>query len=163
MVLGAVSFRLVGQKVHGLIRFGGPFFIASARGRPRLAFFRRMSPLVFLTPVWFVLEIVQLVVSERFLGVKQIVADADPRQLGPREVQAFVWSAGILLYWLWFVAMLFQSTGRAAVVAMIVITLVGFSIRRNCRLKWVLVALTFEGALRIGMLLYLGALIWRQI
>lgn len=122
-----------------------------------------MSPLVFFTPVWFVLEIVQLIVSERFLGVKQIEADVDPRQLGPREPLAFVWSAGILLYWLWFVAMLFQSTGRAAVVAMMVITLVGFSIRRNSRLKWVLVALTFEGALRIGMLLYLGALIWRKI
>ena len=122
-----------------------------------------MSPLVFLTPVWFVLEIVQLIVSERFLGVKQIVTDADPRQLGPRESLAFVWCAGILLYWLWFVAMLFQSVGRAAVVTMIVITLVGFFIRRNCTIKWVLVALTFEGALRIGMLLYLGALIWRKI
>jgi hypothetical protein len=122
-----------------------------------------MSPLVFLTPVWFVLEIVHLVISERFLGVKQIEAGTDPRQLGPREPLAFIWSAGILLFWLWLVAMLFQSSGRAAVVAMLVITLVGFSIRHSCSLKWVLVTLTFEGALRIGMLLYLSAFIWRRI
>ena len=122
-----------------------------------------MSPLVFLTPVWFVFEIVHLIASERFLGVKQIEADSDPRQLGPREPIAFVWTTGILLFWLWLVAMLFQSTGRAPVCAMIVITLIGFSIRRSCGLKWALVALTFEGALRIGMLLYLAALIWRRI
>ena len=122
-----------------------------------------MSPLVFLTPVWFVFEIAHLIASERFLGVKQIEAGTDPRQLGPRESQAFVWTAGILSFWLWLVAMLFQSTGRAAVCAMIVITLFGFFIRRSCGLKWALVALTFEGALRIGMLLYLAALIWRRI
>jgi amino acid permease len=122
-----------------------------------------MSPLVFLTPVWFVFEIIQLIVSERFLGVKRIKTDADPRQLGPREPLAFLWCMGIMLFWLWLVAMLFQSTGRAAAVAMLVITLVGFSIRRICGLRWVLVVLTFEGALRIGMLLYLSALIWRRI
>ena len=122
-----------------------------------------MSPLVFLTPVWFVFEIIQLIVSERFLGVKQIKTDADPRQLGPREPLAFLWCMGILLFWVWLVAMLFQSTGRAAVVAMLVITLVGFSVRRSCGLRWVLAVLTFEGALRIGMLLYLSALIWRRI
>jgi hypothetical protein len=122
-----------------------------------------MSPLVFLTPVWFVFEVIQLIVSERFLGVKQIKADADPRQLGPREPLAFLWCTGITLFWVWLVAMLFQSTGRPAVVAMLVITLTGFSLRRSCGLRWVLVVLTFEGALRIGMLLYLSALIWRRI
>jgi hypothetical protein len=46
---------------------------------------------------------------------------------------------------------------------MLAITLIGFSVRRSCGLRWVLVVLTFEGALRIGMLLYLSALIWRRI
>jgi hypothetical protein len=122
-----------------------------------------MSPLVFLTPVWFVFEILQLIVSERFLGVKQIEAGTDPRQLGPRELTAFVWSLGILSYWLWLAAMLFQATGRPQVGAMIAITLAGYSLRRSCGLKWVLVILTFEGAIRIGMLLSLVALIWRTI
>ena len=79
---------------------------------------------------------------------------------GPREPVAFAWSVGILLFWLWLVAMLFQSTGRAAVVAMIVITTIGFSIRRSCGLKWVLVTLTFEGALRIGMARFIRHPFW---
>jgi hypothetical protein len=122
-----------------------------------------MSPLVFLTPIWFILEIAQLIISERFLGVKQIEAGIDPRQHGPRAPLAFVWSAGILFFWLWLVAMLFQPLGRAQIAAMIVITLAGFSIRRSCGLKWVLVVLTFEGAIRIGMLLSLAALAWRKL
>jgi len=122
-----------------------------------------MSPLVFLTPVWFVFEIIQLIVSERFLGVKRIKTDADPRQLGPREPLAFLWCMGIMLFWLWLVAMLFQSIGRAEVATMIVVTLVGFFVRRSCGLKWVLVMLTVEGSIRIGMLLDLSALVWRRI
>ena len=109
------------------------------------------------------IEVIQLIVSERFLGVKQIKADTDPRQFGPREPLAFLWCMGIMLFWVWLVAMLFQSVGRASVVTMLAITLVGFSVRRSCGLRWVLVVLTFEGALRIGMLLYLSALIWRRI
>jgi len=128
-----------------------------------VATIRVMSPLVFLTPVWFVFEIVQLIAGERFLGVKQIEAGTDPRQFGPREPLAFAWSAGILLSWLWLVVMLFQPIGRAQIAAMIVITLIGFSIRRSCGLKWVLVILTFEGAIRIGMLLSLAALVWRKL
>lgn len=122
-----------------------------------------MSPLVFLTPLWFIFEVTQLIVSERFLGVKQIEADTDPRLHAPREPQAFAWSAAILLFWLWLVAMLFQPLGRAQIAAMIVITLIGYSIRRSCGLKWVLVVLTLEGAIRIGMLLSLAALAWRKI
>lgn len=122
-----------------------------------------MSPLVFLTPAWFLFEILQLIVSERFLGVKQIEANTDPRQIGPREPAAFLWSTTILFYWLWLVAMLFQSVGRPQVAAMILITLVGYSLRRGCGLKWVLVILTFEGAIRIGMLLSLAALIWHRM
>ena len=122
-----------------------------------------MSPLVFFTPFWFLLEIAQLIVSERYLGVKQIEADTDPRLHAPREPLAFAWSAGILFFWLWLVVMLFQPLGRAQIAAMIVITLVGYAVRRSCSLKWVLVVLTFEGAIRIGMLLSIAALAWRKI
>lgn len=122
-----------------------------------------MSPLLLLTPVWFVVEIIHLVASERFLGIKQIEAGSDPRDTGPREFPSFLWVASILLFWLWLIAMLFQSLGRGQVAAMIVVTLAGFTIRRSCGLKWVLVVLTFEGAIRIGMLLSLAALIWRQL
>ena len=122
-----------------------------------------MSPLVFLTPLWFILEIVNLIACERFLGVKQIEADIDPRTIGPSEPIALAWTSTIVVFWLWLIAMLFQPLGRTQIAAMIAITLVGFSIRRNCGLKWVLVVLTFEGAIRIGMLLSLAAVIWRRL
>lgn len=122
-----------------------------------------MSPLVYLTPVWMIAEIAQLVACERFLGVKQIEAGTDPRQHGPRESLSFAWSASLVLFWLWQLAMLLQPIGRGQVAAMIAITIVGYSIRRNCGLKWVLVVLTFEGAIRIGMLLSLAAVIWRRM
>jgi hypothetical protein len=122
-----------------------------------------MSPLVFLTPLWFVLEILHLVASERFLGVKQIEAGTDPRTLGPKEGFAALWSISILSYWLWLVLMLLQPLGRPQVAALIAVSVIGFSIRRNCSLKWVLVALTFEGAIRVGMLLSLAAVAWRHL
>jgi hypothetical protein len=122
-----------------------------------------MSPLVFLAPVWFAFEIVQLIASERHLGVKQIERGTDPRLSGPGERAAFLWTAGLVLYWAWLVAMLFQPLARIQIVAMILITLAGFSIRRSCGLRWVLVVLTFEGATRIGMLLSLAAVVWRRL
>jgi hypothetical protein len=111
-----------------------------------------MTPLVLLAPLFILFEIWQLVISERYLGIKQIARGADPRTLGLREVTAFFWSAGLVFYWLWMLAMLLPPLGRAYAVALVAITLIGFALRRNCSIKWVLVILTFEGAVRIGML-----------
>jgi hypothetical protein len=121
-----------------------------------------MSPLVLLAPLFVIFEIWQLVISERYLGIKQIARGADPRELGLREVTAFFWSAGIMFYWLWMVAMLLPPFGRAYAAALVAITLVGFALRRNCSIKWVLVILTFEGAIRIGMLGSLCIVAWKK-
>ena len=40
--------------------------------------------------------------------------------------------------------------------------LVGFLLRRSCNLSRVLVILTFEGAIRVGMLMSLVGMAWRQ-
>ncbi len=120
-------------------------------------------PLLYLVPLWLAFELGQLVVGERYLGVKQIARGADPRDLGPGEWVSFFWSAGLLLYWVWMLLLLAQPVGRPQLAAMAVISVVGFSIRRNCPLKWVLVSMTFEGALRIGMLLSLGFILWRRL
>jgi hypothetical protein len=114
-----------------------------------------MSLLIYFAPLLIVFEVWQLYLGERYLGVKQIGADADPRTLGLSEVTAFLWSSGILLTWAWSCLMLFQRLGRMQALAMILITTTGYILRRNCRLKWVLVILTFEGALRVGMLISL--------
>lgn len=122
-----------------------------------------MSPLLVFAPAFIAFEVWQLVISERYLGIKQIVRGADPRELGLREITAFFWSAGLAFYWLWMFALLFQPVGRAQAACLIAVTLIGFSLRRNCTIKWVLVILTFEGALRIGMLGSLCVLAWRQL
>ncbi len=122
-----------------------------------------MLPLVLLAPLFILFEIWQLVISERYLGIKQIARGADPRELGLREVTAFFWSAGLMFYWLWMLAMLMPPFGRAYAAALAGITLIGFALRRNCSIKWVLVILTFEGAIRIGMLGSLCIIAWRRM
>jgi hypothetical protein len=122
-----------------------------------------MSPLLFLAPLWLLFEVGQLVIAERYLGIKYIVGGLDPRRAGPSERLSFSWTACIVLYWTWLALMIYQPVGRLQVVAMIAITTVGFMVRRNCGIKWILVILTFEGALRIGMLLSLCVAVWRRL
>jgi hypothetical protein len=129
----------------------------------RLATMDPLSQLFYFAPLWLVFELGQLVVGERYLGIKQIERGADPRELGPGEWVSFFWSAGLILYWVWMGLMLTQPVGRPQVAAMIGISVLGFSIRSVCGLKWVLGTLTFEGAIRIGMLLSLGMEAWRRL
>jgi hypothetical protein len=121
-----------------------------------------VAPLFVLAPVFFVFEIWQLVIAERYLGLKQIARGIDPRELGLGELAAACWSLALLAYWTWMATMLFQPLGRFQFLLMLGVSALGFALRRGSGFKWVLVILTFEGAIRIGMLLSLGALIWRH-
>jgi hypothetical protein len=118
--------------------------------------------LVLAAPLFLVFEVWQLVLSERYLGIKQIARGADPRTLGLGEVTAFFWSTLLLIYWAWMVLLLVPTFGRVHGLALIVVTMIGFSLRRGSGLKWVLVILTFEGAIRIGLLLSLSVMAWRR-
>lgn len=102
-------------------------------------------------PILLVFEIAQIIVAERYLGVKRIQKGLDPRLLEMRELVAFVWTTGIVLTWLWMFVMLGLGVGKAPVACMLVVSLIGYSVRRSCHLKWVLVTLTFECAIRVGM------------
>jgi hypothetical protein len=122
-----------------------------------------MSPLVLLAPLFILFELWQFVIGERYLGIKQIARGADPRTLGLSEVTAFFWSAGLMFYWLWMLAMLLPPFGRVYAAVLVASTLIGSALRRNCGIKWVLVILTFEGSIRIGMLGSLCFLAWRRL
>ncbi|HXA80417.1 MAG TPA: hypothetical protein VNV14_04030 [Opitutaceae bacterium] len=122
-----------------------------------------MMPFVLLAPIFLIFELWQLVISERYLGIKQIARGADPRELGLSEVTAFFWSAVLIFYWLWMLAMLLPPFGRAYAAALVAVTLIGFALRRNCGIKWVLVILTFEGSIRISVLGWICALAWRKL
>ena len=121
-----------------------------------------MAPLAVLAPVWICFEILQLISAERYLGIKQIQGGEDPRSAGPSELISFVWSFLIFCYAAWMIGMLCFHLGSPQVIALTAVSVIGYLIRRSCGLKWVLVVLTFEGAIRIGMLVSLCALLWRE-
>jgi hypothetical protein len=109
-----------------------------------------------------VFELWQLAVSERYVGIKQIEHNVDPRTLGLSEFTALLWSGLLILYWVWMTMLLFLPVAQVHGICLLAISAAGYMVRRNCRIKWVLVALTFEGAVRIGLLVSLGAYLWRH-
>lgn len=119
--------------------------------------------LMYLAPLCLLFEGWQLVIAERHIGIKQIERGVDPRERGPGELLSFIWGMGIVGYWLWMILMLIPKEGRPQVVCMLIVSLLGYSLRRNSGLKWILVILTVEGAIRIGMIVSLISGIWRSL
>ena len=119
--------------------------------------------LLYFAPLCLLFEVWQLVIAERHLGIKQIESGVDPRDRGPGELLSFLWGSGIVLYWVWMILMLIPKEGRIQVVCMLIVSLSGYSVRRNSGLKWILVILTVEGAVRIGMIISLIAAAWRSL
>lgn len=122
-----------------------------------------MDSLLLLAPCFLAFEVWQLVLSERYLGIKQIARGADPRDLGLSEVTAFCWSLAIFGYGAWMLLLLALLGGRTYGLGLLVVSLLGFSLRRGSGLKWVLVILTFEGAVRVGLLLSLCGVLWQRL
>lgn len=124
-----------------------------------------MALLLLLAPVFLVFEGWQLVMSERYLGVKQIARNHDPRDLGLREVIAAGWSLLLLAYWLWMFGLLVVPFPfvRLHSTLLLGVSGIGYLLRRNLGLKWVLVVLTFEGAVRMPLLISLFVMAWRRI
>lgn len=118
---------------------------------------------VFAAPFFLLFELAQLVMSERYVGVKQIKRGTDPRLDGPPNRLAGWWVFLLVLYWMWMGAMLYFRFSRVHMVILIAVSLVGYALRRNAGLKWILVILTFEGAIRIGILLSLVGRTWRAL
>lgn len=122
-----------------------------------------MSTVFLLAPFFLAFEVWQLVISERYLGLKQIARNGDPRLLGLREVTAFFWSVTLFCYVAWMFALLTEPFSRLLGVCLLVTLALGFSLRRNLGLKWILVVLTFEGAVRVGLLVWLTAVVWHRL
>jgi hypothetical protein len=122
-----------------------------------------VNSLSLLAPAFLLFEIWQLVISERYVGIKQIARGADPREMGPSEPVAFLWSSFILLFWLWMLALLAAPGTRIYGLCLIAVTVAGYSARRNCGLKLILVILTFEGAIRVGILSFFSVAAWSHV
>jgi hypothetical protein len=122
-----------------------------------------MNPFALLAPLFLVFEVWQLVVSERYMGIKQIKVNTDPRTLPMANWLAAAWVGSLLIYALWMLSLLLHPVGRAQGIVLILVSLLGYAVRSSCGLKWVLVALTFEGSIRVGMLISLFASTWRRM
>ena len=119
--------------------------------------------LLTLAPLFLILEIWQLVQCERYLGIRQLATGRDPRSLPMGERRAFLWTLLLFLYWIWIGLLLGGPAGRIQALALFIISLGGFLLRRNSPLRWILVILTFEGALRVGMLVSLIGVFFRRL
>jgi hypothetical protein len=119
--------------------------------------------LPLLAPLFLVFEVWQLFMSERYVGIKQIARGGNPREMGPSEPVALLWSAGLLAYAAWALALLAIPGARVFAFCIVAATVVGYPIRRNCSLKWILVALTCEGGVRIGFLSALSYAAWSRL
>jgi hypothetical protein len=121
-----------------------------------------VSSLPLLAPVFLLFEVWQLAIGERYVGIKQIARGTDPRDMGPGEALAFAWSAGLLVYGAWALALLGNPMARACALCLIATTGAGYTIRRNCGLKRILIVMTLEGGIRIGFLFWLSVAAWHR-
>jgi hypothetical protein len=122
-----------------------------------------VTGIALLAPLFALFEIWQLVMAERYLGIKQIARGGDPREMGPSEPVAFLWTASIALYALWAAALLIPKETRVFGVGMIATTAVAYPIRRNAKLKMILVVITFEGAIRLVFVAGLAIMAVRRL
>lgn len=122
-----------------------------------------MNSLSLVAPAFLLFEIWQLVMSERYVGIKQIARGADPREMGPSEPVACLWSSCLILYGLWMIALVATPNIRIYGLCLIVTTALGYAVRRNCSLKMILVVLTFEGAIRVGILSFFSVAAWSHV
>ena len=130
---------------------------------PPAPMLRRVNPLALLAPLFFAFELWQLFVGERYLGIRRIRDNADPRELPMSDRMAAFWAGGLVAYFAWMASLLLHPVGRAQGAVLLATTAIGYALRSATSLKWTLVILTFEGSIRIGMLLSLAVMTWRAL
>ncbi len=118
---------------------------------------------VFLAPLFLLFEALQLVAAEKILGIKQIESGIVPRDQTPTESVAALWSIGIIAEGIWALSLLANDVTRIHAGCVLLVSLFGFSMRNSCRLKWVLVVMTIEGACRMGLMVSMLGSAWRAL
>ncbi|MEI6861278.1 MAG: hypothetical protein WCL04_03405 [Verrucomicrobiota bacterium] len=128
--------------------------------------------LLLLAPLFAFFELWQLVLAERYMGVKQYARNSGPhpRELGPGEGLALVCIVGILFNWFYMLGLVATKFSRLVAIVMLAVSLFGLTARRQFGERWWrrfgvrlgLVLLTFEGAIRLGLLGFLWREAWRR-
>jgi hypothetical protein len=74
-----------------------------------------------------------------------------------------LWTLLLAAYALWTLLLAAVGATRVHGLGLLLVTAIGFSLRRGAKMQWILVILTFEGAIRIGLLISLSAALRRQL
>ncbi len=116
--------------------------------------------------IFMALEVAQLIIALRFIGIEQIRRNFHPLDApAPRPFWFSAgWVATLLIDYAFQAALLIVPISldltehpefiRFAAILMILISFMGFAVRRSCGIKWGLVVLTFEGAMRAGFFFF---------
>lgn len=104
-------------------------------------------------------ELLHLVVAERRIGVRQLRAQTDPREERPPPARVgWLWLALIALTQAYPLILLTEGETRLFGLVMLLLGVIGFDLRRRGGLRWALVVLTLEGALRMGVMIQMFVL-----
>lgn len=120
--------------------------------------------LAYIAPLFIAFDVFQLVAAERFIGIKQIRSGEHPLEAGkagPVWLAVF-WLFGALALWTYMFLLVFSARGALQGFIMLVASLLGYALRRSLGLKFALVILTFEAAIRMGLLVnfMISAFFW---
>lgn len=123
--------------------------------------------LAYIAPLFIAFDFFQLIAAERFIGLKQVRAGEHPLESGkngPTWV-AVLWLLGAFSLWVYMAALTFSPRGAMQGFIMLIASLLGFSLRRTLGLKFALVILTFEAAIRMGLLVnfMVSAFFWEGL
>ncbi len=118
-------------------------------------------------PLWFapliiLAELAQLVIAERHLGVAVMKSGLDPRaRPGLSRAVGWLWFLCAALCIAYPGLLVFFGYSRFQALVMMLVTVVGFEVRRRTGVRRALMSLTLEGAVRIGMMAQmLGLWVW---
>ncbi|MEO0794200.1 MAG: hypothetical protein AAFX93_03505 [Verrucomicrobiota bacterium] len=110
--------------------------------------------LIFIAPIIMLFDITQLLVTERYIGVKQIRKGLHPldQDRKPANSLIFIWLMSLTVIWFYMIAMAFDPRGGLQGGIMLLVSIAGFGFRRISGIKWALVIMTIETAIRLGLL-----------
>jgi len=110
--------------------------------------------LIYLAPLVMLIDIAQLLVAERYIGVKQIRSGVHPLESAkqPPVWAIIIWLTGLVILWFYMALLIFDPRGTLQGGLMFLVSLAGFGLRRVAGLKWALVLMTIETAVRLGLM-----------
>ncbi|WP_309387556.1 hypothetical protein [Cerasicoccus frondis] len=100
------------------------------------------------------IDIAQLLLTERFIGVKQIRKNTHPLDSDrvPPSWVILLWMFGLAIMWIYMALLVIDPRGGLQGALMLMVSVGGFILRRVAGLKWALVLMTIETAIRLGLL-----------